>query len=81
MLGLSGEKGRKFQLGMIGVGVCILLAVADALLRKLAGIDLGTTFQWAIGSVAALTGIAGVAIAVDDAAHAREKEGKKKTTK
>ena len=72
MLGLSGEKGRKFMLGSAGVLLVLCLLLVSALLKQYAGIDMTTEFKWAVTVIGGLLSTAIGGIAYDDA-HTKPK--------
>lgn len=47
----------KFWLALVGVAVIVGLAVTEALLRELAGIDVSDIFRWAMMTVGSLLGL------------------------
>ncbi len=56
---------RKFVLTLLGIGAVLLIAIANAVLQKYAGIDIDQTARWAMAAIASLTPIAIASIAYE----------------
>jgi len=59
--------GRKFWLGIIGVGAVVALAIGSELLKRYTSIDVSDVIKWAMGAIATMTLGTQSTIAYEDA--------------